>query len=140
MSGALIPSLCYDDAPAAIEWLGAAFGFRPQLVVPGPGDTVRHSQLVCDEPPCMVMVFSRRDDEFGRLQRPPAELGACTQSLYLVVDDVDAHHARAAAAGAEVLMAPADQDYGGRAYTCRDREGHVWSFGSYDPRAGEHTG
>ncbi|WP_145194303.1 VOC family protein [Planctomycetes bacterium Poly30] len=134
MYGPLMPSLCYADAPAAIRWLEEAFGFRPQLVVPGPGDTVMHSQLVCEDPPCIVMACSRRDDDYGRMSRPPRELGATTQGLYLVVEDVAAHHARAAAAGAEIVMPPTTQDYGGECYTCKDPEGHVWSFGSYDPR------
>ena len=51
----------------------------------------------------------------------------------MVVDDVDAHCARARGAGAEILVEPFDPEYGGRMYTCRDPEGHVWSFGSYDP-------
>jgi uncharacterized glyoxalase superfamily protein PhnB len=33
------------------------------------------------------------------------------------------------------VIEPRDRDYGGRDYTCRDREGHVWTFGSYDPWA-----
>lgn len=135
MHGSLIPSLCYDDARAAIRWLEEAFGFRPHLVVPGPNDSVRHSQLVCDEPPCMVMVFSTRDDEFGSLQRSPKTLGAVNAGLYMIVADVRAHHAKAAAAGAEIMLAPTSQDYGGECYTCRDPEGHVWSFGDYDPGA-----
>jgi len=45
--------------------------------------------------------------------------------------------ARARAAGAEILLALEDQDYGGRGYTCRDPQGHVWSFGTYDPWADE---
>ena len=49
------------------------------------------------------------------------------------MDDADAHHARARAAGAEILLALEDQDYGGRGYTCRDPQGHVWSFGTFDP-------
>lgn len=49
------------------------------------------------------------------------------------MEDVDAHHDRAKAAGATILMEPAEQDYGGRLYTCRDPEGYIWSFGSYDP-------
>ncbi len=141
MTGPLIPSLCYVDAPAAISWLERALGFRAQLVVPGPNDTVMHSQLVCDVPACTIMVFSQRDDEFGRLQRSPQVLGSCTQSVYLVVETaaaVDAHHDRAQAAGAEILLAPVNQEYGGRAYTCRDLEGHVWSVGDYDPRKNEH--
>ncbi len=37
------------------------------------------------------------------------------------------------AAGAEIILDIKDEDYGGRGYTCRDPEGHVWNFGSYDP-------
>ena len=49
-----------------------------------------------------------------------------------MVDDVDAHYARAKAAGAEIVIDIKTQDYGGRD-TARDLEGHVWTFGSYDP-------
>ena len=58
-----------------------------------------------------------------------------TQSAYVLVDDCDRHHARAVSAGADVVKPPEDQDYGGRLYICRDLEGHVWSFGTYDPWA-----
>ena len=125
---------CRQYAHAAIDWLKLAFGFEAELVVPGPDGSVLHSQLVCQEPPCVIMVFSRRDDDYGELSRPPQELGGTNQGLYLVVEDVAAHHRRAAAAGAEIVMEPKTQDYGGECYTCRDLEGHVWSFGSYDPR------
>jgi uncharacterized glyoxalase superfamily protein PhnB len=60
---------------------------------------------------------------------------AGTQSIYIIVDDADAHHARAKAAGAEIVIEVADQDYGGRLYSCRDPERHLWNFGIYDPRA-----
>jgi len=43
--------------------------------------------------------------------------------------------ARAVAAGAEIVIEIKDEDYGGRDYSCRDPEGHVWNFGSYDPWA-----
>ena len=80
------------------------------------------------------MVGSARDDEFGRLQKTPRQVGGVgTQSPYVIVADVDAHHRRAVAAGAEVTMAPRDEDYGGRFYSCRDPEGHLWNFGTYDP-------
>ncbi|MDE2640756.1 MAG: VOC family protein, partial [Chloroflexota bacterium] len=64
-----------------------------------------------------------------------AAAGALTSSPYVIVPDVDAHCARARAAGAEVVMEPADQDYGGRLYAARDPEGQLWNFGSYDPWA-----
>lgn len=46
-------------------------------------------------------------------------------------DEVDATFDRAITAGATPVQAPADQDYGGRSCTVRDREGNQWSFGSY---------
>jgi uncharacterized glyoxalase superfamily protein PhnB len=57
--------------------------------------------------------------------RPPREIGgAGTQSAFVIVDDVDAHYARAKAAGAEIVTAVEGQSYGGRLYSCRDPEGH----------------
>ncbi|WP_348770347.1 VOC family protein [Pseudomonas aeruginosa] len=71
----------------------------------------------------------------GRLMRYVDEAGGNTQSLYLVVADPDALFRSAQAAGAEIVIDIKDEDYGGRGFTCRDPEGHVWSFGSYDPWA-----
>jgi len=56
--------------------------------------------------------------------------------VLVYVPDVDAHYSRAVAAGAKVLVALEDKPYGGRGYSCRDTEGHVWAFGSYDAWAG----
>lgn len=139
MRTSIIPAFKYRDAPAAIDWLCEAFGFERHLVVPGDDGTIAHAQLRLDEH--MIMVGSASDDEYGRLMSVPDEHdGRNTQSVYVVVADPDAHHARAAAAGARVIMPVEDQDYGGRLYVCRDPEGHVWSFGSYDPWAGESSG
>jgi uncharacterized glyoxalase superfamily protein PhnB len=70
--------------------------------------------------------------------KPPRDLGGIgSQSPYVIVEDADAHYRRAVAAGAQIVLDIEDKDYGGRGYTCRDPEGHVWSFGSYDPWAGE---
>ena len=130
----IIPTLKYADAPAAIDWLCRAFGFEKHLVVPQDDGTIAHAQLTLGED--MIMLGSARDTDFDALQKPPAAGGGTvTQSPYIIVDDVDAHHARALEAGAEIVMAPEDQDYGGRLYSCRDPEGHLWNFGSYDPWA-----
>ncbi len=130
----MIPALRYADAPAAIDWLCRAFGFERHLVVPDGDDGIAHAQLTLGD--AMLMLGGHRSDEFGRLMRLPAEAGGSTQSLYVVVEDVDGHCERARAAGAEIMREPMDEDYGGRGYTCRDVEGHVWTFGSYDPWAG----
>ena len=128
----IVPSLRYRDAPAAIEWLCETFGFEKPLVVPGEDGTIAHAQLVLGNG--MIMLGSARDDEFGKLQRPlDTPDSPVSMSVYAIVDDVDAHHARAAATGVRVVMPPEDQDYGGRLYACRDPEGNLWNFGSYDP-------
>ena len=102
--------------------------------MPGEHGIIQHAQLIFDGG--MIMLGSARDSEFDALQKPPRSVGGIsTQSAYIVVEDVDAHCARARAAGAEIVMAPEDQEHGGRFYACRDPEGHLWNFGSYDPWA-----
>ena len=128
----IIPSLRYDDAPAAIDWLCDAFGFERHLVVPGEEGRIAHAQLSFGN--SMVMLGSALDDEFGRLQKTPRAVGGVeTQSPYVIVPDADVHFERARAKGAEIVYDITDQDYGGRGYSCRDPEGHLWHFGTYDP-------
>jgi uncharacterized glyoxalase superfamily protein PhnB len=129
----LIPVLRYRDAPAAIEWLCAAFGFERHLVVPGDNGTIAHAQLGFGNG--MVMLGSvENESPFGRLMKQPSETGgANTQSVYVVVTDADALYARAQQAGAKIAMEIRDEDYGGRGFACHDLEGHLWSFGTYDP-------
>jgi uncharacterized glyoxalase superfamily protein PhnB len=124
--------LRYRNAPEAIEWLCSAFGFEKHAVYPGENGTIAHAQLTLGNG--MIMLSSVSDNEFGRLVKQPEEIGRCsTGTSYVIVQEVDAHYARAKAAGAEILIDIKDEDYGGRGYTCRDLEGHIWSFGSYDP-------
>ncbi|WP_245613158.1 VOC family protein [Skermanella stibiiresistens] len=135
----VIPCLRYRDAPAMIDWLCSAFGFERHMVVPNGEGGIAHAQLSMGGG--MIMLGSSSDSDYGRLMRSPDEDGAGKsvhggQSVYVVVDDVDAHHARARAAGAEIVIDIKDEEYGGRGYTCRDPEGHVWSFGGYDPWMG----
>jgi predicted ATPase/uncharacterized glyoxalase superfamily protein PhnB len=130
----VIPTLRYRDARAAIDWLVRAFGFEKRLVVPGPGGTIAHAQLSFGNG--MIMLGSVVDSEFGRLLRQPDEIGGGeTQTAYVIVTDADAHYARAKAAGATIVLDIKDEDYGGRGYSCRDPEGHLWNFGTYDPWA-----
>ncbi|WP_313455486.1 VOC family protein [Stenotrophomonas sp.] len=131
-ASAIIPCLRYRDAHAAIAWLEQAFDFKPQAVY-ADGAIVYHAQLVYGGG--MVMLGSvDNGGEWGKLVVQPDEIdGRETQSACVIVDDPDAHYARAVAAGAKVVIDIADQDYGGRGYACRDPEGHLWWFGSYDP-------
>lgn len=131
----LIPCLRYRDAPAAIDWLCRHFGFERHLLVPDEQGGIAHAQLSVGKGNGMLMLGSVVESEFGRLMRQPDQVGGCTQSLYLLVEDADALYVRAKAAGAEILIELKDEDYGGRGFTCRDLEGHLWTFGSYDPYA-----
>lgn len=129
----MIPTMRYSDAAAAIEWLCEAFGFEKHLVVPGEDGTILHAQLVFGNG--MVMLGSARTSDFDNLHKLPNGPGGVSQSPYIIVEDADKHYSRAVAAGAEIVMEIKDEDYGGRGYSCRDPEGHVWNFGSYDPWA-----
>ena len=133
----IIPNLRYADAPRAIDFLCAAFGFERRAVYLDEHDPtiVQHAQLTWRDR--MVMVYSVNDTEYARAakMRTAAEAGGPTVGLYLIVDDVDAHAQRARAAGADIFLGPDDKDYGGRGYSARDPEGNVWSFGNYDPWA-----
>jgi uncharacterized glyoxalase superfamily protein PhnB len=130
----VIPCLRYRNAPAAIDWLCQTFGFEKQLVVPGENGTIAHAQLSFGNG--MIMLGSVVDSPFGRLMKQPDEIGGAeTQSAYVIVDDADVIHARAKAAGAQIVLDIVDEDYGGRGFSCRDLEGHLWNFGTYDPWA-----
>ncbi|MFN7935644.1 MAG: VOC family protein [Bryobacteraceae bacterium] len=130
----LIPCLRYRNAPAAIAWLCAAFGFERRLVVPGPDDTVLHAQLALGDG--MIMLGSARADDYGDHFRQPDEIGGnTTQMVCVVVPDADVVYTRAKATGAGITTEIHDQPYGGRGFACVDPEGHHWYVGSYDPWA-----
>ena len=130
----IIPCLRYRDAPAAIEWLCQTFGFEKQLVVPNDDGTIAHAQLSFGNGMIMLGSVLKSETEFGRVIKQPYEIGGAeTQSAYVVVSDADAVYVRAKAAGAEIVIEIKDEDYGGRDFSCRDLEGHLWNFGTYDP-------
>lgn len=123
----IFPALRYKDAPAAIEWLGKAFGFEKQFVVPGENNTVAHAQLRLGAG--MIMMGS------GGKPDPKNPWATEKYGTYVVVTEIDAHYRRAKAAGADIVRPIANTDYGSREYSVRDCEGHLWSFGTYDPYA-----
>jgi uncharacterized glyoxalase superfamily protein PhnB len=137
-NSAIIPSLRYRDALAAIDWLVTVLAFKKQAVYLGPDNkTVMHAQLTFGSG--MIMLGSvDNGGEAGKFMVQPDEIGFReTQGTYLVVPNADAVYATAKAAGAEMVLDIRDMEYGGRAFTCRDIEGHTWSIGTYDPWAPE---
>jgi uncharacterized glyoxalase superfamily protein PhnB len=120
---AVFPSLRYRDARRAISFLQEAFGFEPGEVVDGENGTVAHAELWHGDG--AVMLGTDREDSYG------SHVGQGW--MYVVIEDADAHYARATAAGAEIVRELEDQDYGSRDYSARDFEGNLWSFGTYRP-------
>ena len=129
----IVPTMRYRDAPKMIDWLCTAFGFEKHFVVPGEGGEIAHAQLTFGNG--MIMCGSARDDDWGKLVKPVVEVGTTTGAAYVIVGDVDAHYARARAAGAQIVRELENTPYGSREYAARDPEGQVWDFGTYDPWA-----
>lgn len=125
------PVLFYTDVAAAIEWLVRVFGFTRRVAAPGADGRIVHAELSLGAGVVMLAGVNRQRGWYG-----PSELKGVNQSVCVYVADPDAHHARVAAAGGEIILPLKTQDYGARDYTCRDLEGHVWTFGTY--RAGEY--
>jgi uncharacterized glyoxalase superfamily protein PhnB len=124
----VFPTLHYDDAPAAIDFLTAAFGAARHAVYADGKRTIVHAEL-------------RLGNGIVMLGPARAEASATRgkgSEIYVAVDDPDAHCARAREAGAEIVRDLNDTDYGSREYAARDPEGNVWSFGTYQPFAVEH--
>ena len=119
----VIPTIQYDDARRAIDFLERAFGFERKAVHDGPDGGVAHAELTHGDG--VIMLGSENGDD--------ARFRPGRTVTYVVVADPDAHHAQAVRAGAEVVMPFTDQDYGWRAYAALDPEGNVWSFGTYAP-------
>ena len=130
----VIPCLRYRDAPKAIDWLCSVFGFEQHLIVPNDDGTIAHAQLSFGNGMVMLGSVLKVESEFGRLTQQPDEIGGMeTQSPYLIVTNADLAYRRAKAAGAKIEIEIKDEDYGGRGFSCRDLEGHLWNVGTYDP-------
>jgi len=121
------PLIFYRDPHAALDFLERAFGFETRLKVDDGQGGVIHSESAFEGH--VVMVSGPPKPESGCAS--PLDLdGRRTGSIHVqVASGIDALCERARAAGARIERAPADQPYGDRVFTCRDPEGHSWSFG-----------
>ena len=123
----LTPYLLYKDVGKALDWLAKAFSFAEF------GDrftakdgTVQHA----------AMEISQKGEIFmlgcpGPKYKNPRKLGSVTALMYISVDDVDNHFARARKSGAKILQKPENTFYGDRRYGAQDPEGHQWYFAQH---------
>jgi uncharacterized glyoxalase superfamily protein PhnB len=114
------PYLLYEDAVAAVAFLTEAFGFREVERAAGAAGGM-HVEL--EAPSGGIVYLGQPPNGF----QSPSHIGATAQ-VYVVVDDVRAHHERAVAVGARVLEELNDTPFGHRRYGCSDPQGHQWYF------------
>jgi uncharacterized glyoxalase superfamily protein PhnB len=124
----MYPILGYRDLTAAIDWLCRVFSFAPLEIMQGEDGAYVHVELRLGEGVIMPTAQCKDPDTDNPWDQP-----LITQGLYVALDGVDAHFARAVAEGAEILRPLSETDYGSREYTARDLEGNLWSFGTYRP-------
>lgn len=123
----IVPYFGYRDAAGALRWLEEAFGFEVKRAYPAPDGAVMHAELAVGRG--VVMVGTGGPPSGG----DPASTSPTGHGIYVVVDDVDAHHERSKAAGARIVYGPEDTEFGTRRYRVLDPEGYEWSFGTYSP-------
>jgi uncharacterized glyoxalase superfamily protein PhnB len=126
----IYPAVRYNDPNKAVDWLCKAFGFTQEKVYRDDAGGVRHAVLSLGAD-SKIMVSG--PSEAGWLGGAAADPLASPVSLYAVVADPVAHHDRAVAEGATVVMELQHMDYGSHEYSARDPEGNLWSFGTYQP-------
>jgi PhnB protein len=119
----IAPYLAYDDAPGAIAFLCAAFGFEERYRLEMPDGRIGHAEL---ELSGNLLMLASSYPEMGFTS--PAKLPSVHSQLHIDVADVDAHCGHARASGATIAADPADQPHGDRSYRAVDPEGHRWTF------------
>jgi PhnB protein len=117
----IIPYIFYRDVPSALAWLARAFGFKEEMRTGTPSGGM-HGEMSLDGRRIMMGQGAK---DWGMVS--PHEATLATMGIFIYLDDVDAHHARAQAAGAEIVRPPHNESYG-RTYTARDLDGHPWFF------------
>ncbi len=128
-----IPTMVYKDANKALEFLTQALGFKENAVYRDDKNVVQHAELNLGKAMIMIGTY-HPETHFGKMIGTPNETnGLNTQSAFIIIEEVDKHYENAKANGAKIVMDIKDVDYGGRGYSCKDTEGYIWSFGSYNP-------
>jgi uncharacterized glyoxalase superfamily protein PhnB len=130
----VVPMLSYADGPAAMEWLARVFGFEARERWLDDDGVLTHGEMSTGRGLIMLATPSA-DYESPVVHREHCAAAAAwsavpwvVDGVLVVVDDVDAHCARAAAGGARMLSGVEDGPGGGRLYRAEDVEGHRWMF------------
>ncbi len=124
----IIPTLRYLEPERGVNWLCDVLGFERHFVAEDAGRIV-HAQLRWGK----SLIFlgpDHIDDKYA--MHSPLALNGTNQCVYVAMNDgVDEHCKRVRSLGAEIVTEPYDTPYGSREFSCRDPEGHIWCFGTY---------
>jgi uncharacterized glyoxalase superfamily protein PhnB len=115
-----LPHIIYKNLPAAMEWLGKAFGFREHYRYGEPSGAQMHVGNA------YIMLRSARPGDATAI--PGSQQ---TASLTVFVDDVEAHFRQAKSAGAKIVEELHEVVYGEKQYGVEDLEGHRWLFSQH---------
>jgi uncharacterized glyoxalase superfamily protein PhnB len=122
MTTTINPVVHYREPAAGARFLVDTFGFVQHQAHADDDGNVQYVELSLNGAPLGLGALA----EGSMFDTGPAV-------VYISLDEVDTMHDRVVAAGAEVLMAPTDQDYGSRDFVAKDHEGNVWCFGTFQP-------
>ncbi len=122
----LSPSLVTRDAARAMAFYREAFGAEQVLLMKGPQGSVMHAEMRIGD-----TIFMLSDEWPGHHVQAPATVNSTTVTMHLYVEDVDAWHKRAVAAGAKEIMPPEDMFWGDRFSSVMDPFGHSWSLATH---------
>ena len=132
----IFPTTRYRDPEAALAFMRDVLGLEEHAVYRSDNGEILHAQMRAGAG--LLLFGPPNDGPFDRYMADPPEIGGReTTTIYVVVEDVAERHERARGAGATILLPFADQPYGGQAFTLADPEGHIWTFGNYDPFGGK---
>ena len=128
----IIPATRYRDCEAALKFLKEVFGLSEHAVYRGEDTRIVHAQMVHGGG--MMMFGPAQRGDFDAFMIDPAETGGReTTTIYVVTREIEALYARVRESGARILLPLKAEDHGGKSFSAADSEGHVWTFGDYDP-------
>ena len=120
------PAMVIKNAAKAIDFYQRAFGAEVVLQLSGPGGSLVHAEIKIGDSIIMIS-----DEWPGHHVQSPASVNGTTCTLHIYVEDVDALHRQAVAAGAKEIMPPTDMFWGDRFSSVTDPFGHSWSMATH---------
>jgi uncharacterized glyoxalase superfamily protein PhnB len=131
----VVPMFSYEDVAQAADWIAQAFGFTETGRWADDDGRVTHVNMELDGGQIMLGFASpdyqspKHHAEVCEPARTWRETPYVVDGVFVAVDDIESHYARARAGGATILSELEDNPgIGQRQYRVEDLEGHRWMF------------